>query len=151
MELIDVLQEIVARYMKGAGVTDLVIGTVTKAKPLEITVESSRLVLPAEVLKLTAAVVEKKLPLLAHSHSEEGLSHAHSYAGGATGSALTGSYRTGEELKNVACVENGKPLPVKDGYITLNRGLETGDKVLMLRVLAGQNYLVLSRVYERGK
>ena len=38
--------------------------------------------------------------------------------------------------------------PVEGGYIILNRGLEAGDKVLMLRVQNGQKFLVLSRVFE---
>lgn len=148
MELIDVLQEIVARYIKGSDATDLVIGTVTKDKPLEVTVESSRLVLPQIVLRLTAAVVEKKIPVLSHRHTIEGLSHSHTFGGSSTGDSLNKSYPTDQRLVGVACVENGKPLPVEDGYIVLNRALSVGDKVLMLRVLAGQNYLVLSRVYE---
>lgn len=128
MELIDILQEITARYMKGSGMTDLVIGTVSKVGPLEITVESARLILPETVLKLTAAVVEKKIPVLVHTHT-------------------VGQSTTDPSLSAITCIEGGVPLPVQGGYIILNRGLVVGDKVLMLRVLSGQNYLVLSRVY----
>lgn len=52
------------------------------------------------------------------------------------------------ELENIFAMENGKELPVKDGYIILNRGLEVGDTVLMLRVLRGQKFIVLSRIFE---
>jgi hypothetical protein len=32
------------------------------------------------------------------------------------------------------------------GTVTVQHGLETGDKVLMLRVLKGQQFIVLSKV-----
>ena len=88
-----------------------------------------------------------------------------------TGAALQGSYRTAtglneslqtetclkqdafesdERLTDIFCLEDGKKLPVKDGYIILNRGLEKGDKVLMLRVCRGQQFIILSRIFERG-
>lgn len=38
---------------------------------------------------------------------------------------------------------------MKGGYIILNRGLEVGDKVLMLRVMRGQQFIILSRVFEK--
>lgn len=50
----------------------------------------------------------------------------------------------------VACIENGETLPVEDGYTILNRGLEPGDAVLLLRVERGQKYIVLSRIMEGG-
>lgn len=51
---------------------------------------------------------------------------------------------------NIVCYEHGKALPVRDGYIILNRGLAVGDRVLMLKVSSGQRYLVLSRIFEEG-
>ena len=48
------------------------------------------------------------------------------------------------------CWEDGKKLPVKDGFIILNRRLEEGDRVLLLRVQHGQKFIVLSRIFEGG-
>ena len=39
---------------------------------------------------------------------------------------------------------------MEDGYIILNKKLETGDKVLLLRVCRGQQFIILSRIFERG-
>ena len=40
---------------------------------------------------------------------------------------------------------------VIDGYsVTLNRSLAVDDKVILLRVLHGQKFIVLSRIYETG-
>ena len=113
----------------------------------------------------------------AHSHTTGGLSHAHTLTEGQTGAALAGSYSSDEQLagtfssdqkltgtyttsgalgdvemegalSGVQCIENGKPLPVEDGYIILNRALETGDIVLLLRVEHGARYVILSRMFK---
>lgn len=129
MELIDVMQLIMQKNQQAMQPTDLAIGTVTSASPLEITSDTTMAPLQERVLYLTQSVVEKKIPVLEHSHS-------------------TPEGATGEALGSVACIENGKALPVEGGYIILNRGLETGDKVLLLRVQKGQKFVVLSRVIE---
>ena len=175
--------------MGAYGLSDLVLGTVTSVKPLEVTLRESMAPLPQEVLWRTAAVVEKKIPVLehehitagfrhghtvsglGHSHGVSGLSHTHTAAEGPTGSALGGSFQAGEGLEgtyptaeallpdaypsderlgHIVCYEDGKPLPVEDGYIVLNRGLAAGDKVLLLRVMRGQQFVILSRIFERG-
>lgn len=113
----------------------------------------------------------------AHSHTTGGLSHAHTLSEGQTGAALAGSYSSDEQLAGtfssdqkltgtyttsgalgdvemegalsaVQCIENGQPLPVEDGYIILNRALETGDIVLLLRVEHGARYVILSRMFK---
>ena len=170
MELIDALQMVTEDAMNAYGLSDLAVGTVTSTDPLEVIIRESMAPLPQEVLRLTAAVIEKKIPVLAHkhtttgfrhSHAVSGLSHSHEASEGPTGAYLDGSYQTGEaltqdsylsdeQLGDIACYEDGKPLPVEDGYIILNRGLAAGDRVLLLRVMRGQQFVILSRVFERG-
>lgn len=149
MELIDALQQIVQQGAQALAPAELAVGTVTAADPLEISINPAMDTLRAPVLYLTAAVVEKKLPILAHTHQLTGLEHDHSNEGGTTTSALSGAYETAAALEGLACVEHGKPLPVRDGYLILNRGLEAGDQVLLLQVLHGQRFVVLSRVFEQ--
>lgn len=129
MELADVINTIVARNLGSAQLTDLRVGTVTNVSPLQIRLSVQMAPLEKSVLLLTSEVVEKKIPVLSHSHS---------YSEGTTGSALNG----------LACYENGKPLPVQEGYIILNPGLKVGDRVLLLKVQRGQKFIVLSRVME---
>lgn len=170
MDLIDALHGIVEQSMNAYGLSDLAIGTVTRADPLEVTVREAMAPLPREALYLTAAVVEKKIPVLAHehvtgglrhSHTVSGLGHAHSAPEGGTGPALDGSYPASDglvpdaypsdrRLEEIVCYEDGEPLPVEDGYIILNRGLAVGDKVLLLRCMRGQQFIILSRIFERG-
>lgn len=128
MELIDALHQISQQSQKAMQPAELVIGTVTSASPLEITSNTSMAPLRRAVLYLTANVVEKKIPVLQHTHSAPD---------GTTGSALD----------SIVCLENGEPLPVENGYIILNRALKVGDKVLMMRVQRGQKFVVLSRVF----
>lgn len=195
-DLTAALQGLVQRTIRASSLTDLEIGTVTGISPLEVTVQDVRDPIPAAALRLTAAVVEKKIPVLTHSHTTAGLAHIHQVSSlshshrisemalngvypteaggqdahihqisglghdhGNSETALDGVYPTeisleqdaydsDERLGHIVCFEHGKELPVRDGYIILNRGLETGDKVLMLKVLGGQNHIILSRIFE---
>ena len=64
MELRDVLQQMIQENTRAGQPTDLRIGTVTKADPLEITINTQMAPLRAGVLLLTECVVEKKIPIL---------------------------------------------------------------------------------------
>ena len=121
MELRDILYQMMQENQRASQPTDLRIGTVTSADPLEITVDPAASPLRAQVL--------------------------YSNSAGGTTEGLTERYPTEEALSQIACLENGKALPVEDGYILLNRALAVGHKVLLLRVQNGQKFIVLSRVF----
>jgi hypothetical protein len=149
MELIGTIQKIISNALDNAGLTDIVIGTVTQINPLEITLMSTMLPLPQEVLILTESVIEKKLTITDHIHD---VNHNHAVYDTYTGGGSSGfSNICSEELTEIYCYENGKQLPRQDpggnAYIIINRALAVGDKVIMLRVLNGQNFIVLSRVF----
>ena len=186
MTLAETVYLMVQKSMKASQLSDLRVGTVTTVGPLSITIDPNMPPIPSSILYLTEPVVEKKIPVLAHSHDVSGLAHSHTVTGlghqhntgglshthtvtdGSTGAALDGSYASDQQLSGtydtstalsgdasstealsaVACVENGVTLPVENGYIILNRGLEVGDKVLLLRVQNGQKFIVLSRIFE---
>lgn len=136
MDLKDVLYQMMSESLRASQPSDLRVGTVTAVNPLEITINTSMAPLRSGILLLTAAVVEKKIPVLQHNH----VIHDTYTGGGSSGDNLMES--------DIICYENGQPLPVEDGYIILNRALEVGDKVLLLRVQSGQKFIVLSRVFE---
>lgn len=138
MELKDVLQQMMQESQRAGQPTDLRIGTVTRANPLEITISTQMAPLRAPVLLLTEAVVEKKIPVVQHAHT---VTVQDTYTGGGSAACST-------ELGNIVCYENGEPLPVEDGYIILNRALAAGDEVILLRVQNGQRFIVLSRVFK---
>lgn len=159
MELKDVLYQMMQENMAAGQPTDLRVGTVTSEEPLEITINPAMAPLRRRQLYLTEPVVEKKIPVLTHKHYISTLTHTHTAPGGATGPALEGSYLGEDSLvsegfnailqdQDIVCWENGKELPIEDGFIILNRKLEQGDKVLLLRVQSGQKFIVLSRIFE---
>lgn len=162
MDLPDTIFQMIARQLKNAQLTDLQIGTVVKDPPnLEIELKPEMAPLKKEVLYLTEAVIEKKIPLLKHRHEITILQHSHVGVHGPTQSAfVTPPYYTEYSLlsaganasvqsEEILCWENEKNLPLsKDKkYIILNRALEKGDKVLLLRVQNGQKFIVLSRIF----
>lgn len=132
MTLAEQLYGMMQKSMAASQPTDYCTGTVTSADPLEITTAMSAAPLRRSVLILTEPVVEKKIPVLQHTHLD------------------SRNGQTTAALKSVQAVEAGATLPVEGGYILLNRGLAVGDRVVLLRVLHGQKYLVLSRVFEEG-
>ena len=158
MELYEMLQLMMQRSMQGAALTDYVAGTVTQADPLEIKVDNMMQPLQAQSLILTEPVIEKKIPVLSHKHYIKTLTHNHVCPTGTTTDGLPGQYLGESSLEssgydptlqgeNIICYENGEPLPIEDGYIILNRALEVGDRVIMLRVNGGQRFIVLSRSF----
>ena len=147
MELKDVLQQMMQQSQAAMQPTDLCVGTVDAVHPLAITINTAMAPLRQEVLYLTESVVEKKIPILTHSHTIPAGTLRHNH-GGAVGDDLGASCATGEMLQPVRCYENGKPLPVENGYIILNRALAVGDRVLLLKVQKAQKFIILSRVFE---
>lgn len=158
MNLAETLYMMMQQNTAAGQPTDLKIGTVTSASPLEISINTAMAPLQESVLLLTESVVEKKIPVLSHSHYIPAGTLTHNH-GGAVGSDLSEQYQSNDSLlsegydsalqgENIVCYEHGTPLPIRDGYIILNRALEAGDKVLLLRVQSGQRFIVLSRVFE---
>lgn len=131
MNLAETIYLMAQKSMKAAQLTDLRVGTVTSVGPLEITTDPAMPPIPESILYLTSAVVEKKLPVLSHSHDVSGLSHAHTVSGlghqhstgglshthttadGSTGAALDGSYASDQQLSGA--YDTGSAL---DGDIT---------------------------------
>lgn len=121
MELKDVLYQMMDQSRQASQPAELKIGTVTAAAPLAVSINPAMAPIQNSLLYLTSAVVERKLsPLVA------GLDDV------------------------VCCTENGTALPADSTGITINRALQVGDRVLLLRVQNGQKYIVLSRVFEGG-
>lgn len=149
MNLMDALVMVSQETNKASQPCDLEIGTVKTVGPLSITRDVSQAPLQEAVLILTENVIEKKIPILSHTHNIDVLGHSHEANVGQTSTDLTGSYQTLSSLDSgIICYEQGKALPVEGGFIIINRALEVGDKVLLLRVQKGQKFIILSRIFE---
>ena len=113
--------------------TQLRMGTVVSTNPLSISINPAMAPLESSVLILTSAVIERKIPVLTHTH-------------------ILSEGRCEEALppESTACLEDGQALPVENGYIVLNRALVVGDRVILMRVQKGQQFVILSRVFEEA-
>lgn len=101
MTLLDVVQQIVKSCLDSAQLTDMAVGTVTSASPLEITIDVQQAALREEVLIVLDPV------------------------------------------------ESSSDFPTISGVLNCRWGsssFSVGDKVLLLSVLHGQKYLVISRL-----
>lgn len=133
MELKDAVQQMIQQSQKATQPTEMQIGTVTSVNPIEITLDTNMAPLTEAVLYLTEPVVEKKIPILEHTHVAPG---------GVTDPALLQS--------EIICDEHSTGLPVEGGYIIFNEALAVGQKVLLMRVQNGQKFVIISRVFEFG-
>lgn len=117
MDLISVITQIVQQNREASKPTELAIGTVATVNPLTIKINVDMAPLPEAVLLLTDAV----------KSYEEDVTASSSFASLLTAAGIS--------------VSEGDVI----GKVT-HDGLAVGDKVIMLRVMAGQNYIVLSKV-----
>ena len=159
MNLVQLVQEIALKAVLANSPMAFATGTVTSVSPLKIRLDESNFEIFEEEILLTEPVIEKTLTLNAHTHAyDETLqTHVHDYVlEGATVPTAPDTSLIGKSVDNTVlsgvCTEHGNDLPTSTDSdkitITLNRALETGDKVLMLSCENGQQYIVLSRVFE---
>lgn len=156
-DLIDTIQNISEKVLKNAGLTDVAIGTVTAIEPLKVKLETMMDELEAAQLYMTQMVTKKTITITGHTHDINVLGHAHSYVDSVgenatpstktTETALDGTYTSLINFETMFCTDGEEVLPVEGTVITINRGLVVGDKLLMLRVMNGNNFIILSRIY----
>lgn len=130
--LLQEIQAITQQANHASQPTDYLVGTVTSADPLEIVTDTAQAPLKASVLHLTESVIEKKI-LLRHTH----VIH----------DTYTGGGDAEDSLTDTTYYENGESIPIENQYAIVNKKLDVGDKVLLLRVQHGQQFLILSRVF----
>lgn len=160
--LLTTIQRIAVKAVEATNPVTFYIGTVTSIDPLKIRIHNTTLEVDQQCLVLSSAVVEKKITINSHDHAIGSAlqNHTHPYTDTPAGPATTSPSTdlTGAKVDPItlegSCVEHGEDLPVeqKDNnlVITYNRGLKKDDKVLMLKVSNGQQFVILSRVFEFG-
>lgn len=130
-----------AQLMREAGrtpqneVVDIVLGEVTSVDPLKVKVESRELT--ESFLILGALCKETHI----YTDNIKKLDHRHVIPAASTASAGTDAHSHSIQARNT------NPISPQDGDydIMLWRGLEKGDKVLMLKVGRGQKYYIIQR------
>ena len=119
MTLLEALQQINTQSMDAAQLTDMCVGTVVSVSPLEVEIDVHQAPLNENVLILTDAVKEKVID--------------------------TGAASYFEEINGVLCAVWGSNQRTEGSAVVI-RPLAVGDKVLMLSVKHGQQFIILSRL-----
>lgn len=163
--LLSTIQDIAVKAVNSTNPVVFTFGTVTSADPLKVRVDSSTIEIGKESLILTANVVEKTVEIDKHTHGwgSDLLSHVHKYAG--QGGPITSdpcnasqapfvNPAVDETVLSARCIEYGEKREGEedDGktkiVVTVTRALKKDDRVIMLRVCSGQEWIILSRVYD---
>lgn len=165
--ILSTIQTIAVRAVESTNPVVFTYGTVTSADPLKVRIDESTIELSGESLILTANVVEKTVTIQKHTHGENEMLQDISAAvtdpttfkvtftpgpNPGTGITLKHKHSIETEVVDAVCTEHGEELPTdKDDdriVVTINRALKKDDKVIMLRVCSGQEYIIISRVFE---
>ena len=137
--LLDIIQQIAVDAHASTKPMDLTVGTVATASPLSISIRAGMPPLPATSLLLTEAVIEKKIDLH-HTHTH---AHTHDSSGPANPTTTdTGTLKDRPFTSAPYFPDYGE----SGSSRIVTPGLAAGDKVLMLRVGGGQQYIIISRV-----
>lgn len=148
MSISGAIKEITQNVIKTSDLTDLSIGTVMSTNPLEISISPDMPNIPAAALLLTDSVIEKKFVIQPHIHQLPNLSHLHTTPNGNSGVSLGGTLYTNNAVQWGTFYNNNveQDIDEANNTIYLNKGLQVGNRVLMLKIMGGQNYLVLSKI-----
>jgi len=156
-DLLQTIQRIVQNTLEAWGLAELEIGTVTQAEPLHIQIADDDILLP-NMLLLSDAVLAKTIDLR-HRHILDPHQHWLTPAQlqrtelegplGPAGSPAPISIEHGDrffvEVNRDGSTRN---LPNVNGIIYVQRALEVGDRVALLRLKRRQQYIVLFRLRE---
>lgn len=168
--LLNTIQQIAVQAVQANNPISFLYGTVKKVNPLAIEVGDNGLVIPEEGLILCEPVIEKKIVIKKHNHTigSSLVSHTHSVSGTAgefpfsttstASSGLNAKTTVDDTVIDAYCWEfkddNKLPVepkePTDEIIVTINKALEVGEKVVMLKVCSGQEFIVLSRMYDLG-
>lgn len=124
----DLMKTISAGVVNSMQLPEVYIGTVSSVNPLEIR-HNQQNVIPSKFLTLTNAVKDHDVDITISWTTEDNV-HKHGNGNGGADTA---------EVTHKHGVKGRK-------RITIHNGLTKGEKVLLLRVQGGQNYVVVDRL-----
>lgn len=162
--LLTVIQNIAVNAVRATIPVQYCYGTITNDNPLSIRINDGTIEITGESILLTEPVVEKKITIQKHTHKIGSTlaGHKHMFTYTDTGTPVTSTTNPSTDINtdttiidtilDAVCTEHGVDLPTDSNseriVITTNRALEKDDKVLMMRVSAGQKFIVLSRIFD---
>lgn len=129
-KLTDLIKLVTAGVINSMQLPEVYIGKVVSENPLSIRLSADN-ILPAKYLILTNAVKDHKVDIEVSWYTDE---NKHKHGNGNEGQDTT-------EVTHKHAIKGRKE-------ITVYNGLTEGEKVLLLRVQGGQNYVVVDRISE---
>lgn len=132
-KLTDLMKLVAAGVINNMQLPEVYIGTVATKDPLSIRLSANH-ILPAKYLILTNAVKDHKVDIEISWTTEGEQEHIH-------GNGNNGANTLPSEKPHKHTVKGRKE-------ITVYNGLTDGEKVLLLRIQGGQNYVVVDRISE---
>ena len=178
--LLETIQQIALKAVRASNPMSFLYGKVTAVNPLKILCGDNGLEISEDFLILCEPVIEKKLTIKKHNHTIGSALVGHTHpipslqvtgavpVGTAPVTAGPGSTSASTDLNAKTTVDD----TVLDAYcqefkiddehklpavpdddkivVTINKALEVGEKVVMLKVCSGQEFIVLSRMYDLG-
>lgn len=127
-KLTDLMKLVAAGVVNNMQLPEVYLGTVISVNPLKIRLSADN-ILPANYLILTNAVKDHEVDISISWNTED---NKHKHGNGNDGQDTT-------EVTHKHAVKGRKK-------ITIHNGLTDGEKVLLLRVQGGQNYVVVDRI-----
>lgn len=154
MDLLDVINSIIQTNTEAQKLTDISIGTVTSAEPLEVQISPNMPPLPTEVLVLCDSVKQLTDSVKITADFKSDLASAGiTVSDDIIGSVLSvQTAEVGDQVKISSSFKSalqaaGVTLSSDIiGTVERQHNLEVGDKLIMLRVLKGQQFIILSKV-----
>lgn len=129
-KLTDLMKLVAAGVINNMQLPEVYIGIVATKDPLSIRLSANH-ILPAKYLILTNAVKDHKVDIEVSWYTDD---NKHKHGNGNDGQDTT-------EVEHKHTVKGRKE-------ITVYNGLTDGEKVLLLRIQGGQNYVVVDRISE---
>lgn len=135
-------------------IVDLIVGEITSVSPISVKIENREI--PEEFLVVGAMCKEThvkwdRFTVLAHTHTNTAFStnaetsHVHSYYDSTGSGSSTRSTDPTSHLHSIP-EKVSEPANTIIEDVLLWRGLQVGDKVLMIKLSRGQRYFILQRL-----
>lgn len=135
----DMMKNVAVKAIEASEPSGIFFGTVLSASPLKIQVEQ-KMTLGAEFLVLSTLVQDFTVNMTVDHKTEAETEHTHEYFDSDTGQGASGSQtRTSDPTSHFHEFKGTKSFQV-------HLGLKAGEKVILLRVQGGQQFIVLDRV-----
>ena len=138
-KLHDTIKQIALNAVETSKPSGVFYGTVVSASPLQIQLEQ-KIILGSEFLILSSSVRDFTVTMTVDHQTDVESEHTHQYFDSDTGQGASGSTtRTSSPTTHLHSYSGTKTFKI-------HLGLKTGEKVVLMRVQGGQQFIVLDRV-----